>query len=80
VKKGTEEAKGEPVVMGITEVSLSRKSFLSAASFQHTTRVLINAAVRGMEDDLNGLMENVILGRLIPAGTGFNGQSKSQND
>jgi DNA-directed RNA polymerase subunit beta' len=63
--------------MGITEVSLSRKSFLSAASFQHTTRVLINAAVRGTEDDLAGLMENVILGRLIPAGTGFKGSPKA---
>jgi DNA-directed RNA polymerase subunit beta' len=77
-EKGGEEAKGEPIVMGITEVSLSRKSFLSAASFQHTTRVLINAAVRGMEDDLNGLMENVILGRLIPAGTGFAGSPKAK--
>jgi DNA-directed RNA polymerase subunit beta' len=74
---GGEEAKAEPVVMGITEVSLSRKSFLSAASFQHTTRVLINAAVRGTEDDLAGLMENVILGRLIPAGTGFKGSPKA---
>jgi len=70
------EAKAESVVMGITEVSLSRKSFLSAASFQHTTRVLINAAVRGNEDKLVGLMENVILGRLIPAGTGFIGSKK----
>lgn len=68
---GGEEAKAEPVVMGITEVSLTRKSFLSAASFQHTTRVLIDSAVRGKEDDLRGLMENVIIGRLIPAGTGF---------
>jgi DNA-directed RNA polymerase subunit beta' len=64
--------------MGITEVSLSRKSFLSAASFQHTTRVLINAAIRGVEDNLNGLMENVILGRLIPAGTGFKGSPKQK--
>jgi DNA-directed RNA polymerase subunit beta' len=70
------EAKTEPVVMGITEVSLSRKSFLSAASFQHTTRVLINSAIRGTEDELTGLMENVILGRLIPAGTGFKGSPK----
>ena len=64
--------------MGITEVSLSRKSFLSAASFQHTTRVLINAAVRGTQDQLIGLKENVILGRLIPAGTGFSGSSKAK--
>ena len=74
---GKLEAKAESVVMGITEVSLSRKSFLSAASFQHTTRVLINAAVRGTEDNLSGLMENVILGRLIPAGTGFPGSPKA---
>jgi DNA-directed RNA polymerase subunit beta' len=70
-KLGLEEAKAEASVMGITEVSLTRKSFLSAASFQHTTRVLIDSAVRGKEDDLKGLMENVIIGRLIPAGTGF---------
>lgn len=75
---GKEEAKADPVVMGITEVSLSRKSFLSAASFQHTTRVLINSAVRGTEDALSGLMENVILGRLIPAGTGFKGSPKAE--
>ena len=64
--------------MGITDVSLSRKSFLSAASFQHTTRVLINSAVRGSKDKLQGLMENVIIGRLIPAGTGFEGSPKEQ--
>ena len=60
----------EPVVMGITEASLARRSFLSAASFQHTNRVLINNAVRGSVDRLVGLKENVIIGRLIPAGTG----------
>ncbi len=75
---GGSGAKAEPVVMGITEVSLSRKSFLSAASFQHTTRVLINSAVRGSEDDLIGLMENVIIGRLIPAGSGFMGSPKQK--
>jgi DNA-directed RNA polymerase subunit beta' len=64
--------------MGITEVSLSRRSFLSAASFQHTTRVLIAAAIRGVDDRLVGLKENVILGRLIPAGTGFKGSPKHQ--
>jgi DNA-directed RNA polymerase subunit beta' len=73
---GKEEAKGDPVLMGITEVSLSRKSFLSAASFQHTTRVLIAAAIRGSRDNLVGLKENVIIGRLIPAGTGFPGSPK----
>jgi len=69
-------AKAERLVMGITETSLSRKSFLSAASFQHTTRVLIANSVRGAEDDLTGLMENVIIGRLVPAGSGFPGSPK----
>ncbi len=73
---GKDVAKGERLILGITETSLSRKSFLSAASFQNTTRVLINAAVRGSEDKLSGLMENVIIGRLIPAGTGFEGSQK----
>jgi DNA-directed RNA polymerase subunit beta' len=75
-EKGGEEAKTENVLMGITEVSLSRKSFLSAASFQHTTRVLIASAIRGVNDKLVGLKENVIIGRLIPAGTGFVGSEK----
>ncbi len=75
-EKGKEEAKADTIVMGITEVSISRRSFLSAASFQHTTRVLINAAVRGSKDYLFGLMENVIIGRLIPAGSGFKGSPK----
>lgn len=70
------EAKSEDLLMGITEVSLSRKSFLSAASFQHTTRVLIASAIRGGDDVLLGLKENVIIGRLIPAGTGFKGSPK----
>lgn len=77
-EKNTDEAKAEPVIMGITEVSLSRKSFLSAASFQHTTRVLINTAIRGNKDMLIGLKENVIIGRLIPAGTGFKGSPKAK--
>ena len=68
--KGKMVMKAEPVVMGITEASLARRSFLSAASFQHTNRVLINNAVRGSVDRLTGLKENVIIGRLIPAGTG----------
>jgi len=75
-KAGGAIAKAERLVMGITETSLSRKSFLSAASFQHTTRVLIGNAVRGAEDDLAGLMENVIIGRLVPAGSGFEGSPK----
>ncbi len=75
-ERGVDEAKAESVLMGITEVSLSRKSFLSAASFQHTTRILIAAAIRGVDDKLVGLKENVIIGRLIPAGTGFVGSQK----
>ena len=72
----TTEASADSVVMGITEVSLSRQSFLSAASFQHTTRIFISAAIRGTEDSLQGLKENVIIGRLIPAGTGYKGSPK----
>ncbi len=69
--KGGKEARGEAVVLGITETSLTTKSWLSAASFQNTNRTLINNAIRGGTDDLRGLKENVIIGRLIPAGTGF---------
>jgi len=61
----------EPVLLGITKASLATESFISAASFQETTRVLTEAAVRGMRDELRGLKENVIVGRLIPAGTGY---------
>jgi DNA-directed RNA polymerase subunit beta' len=64
-------AKGDSLVLGISEVSLTTSSWLSAASFQHTTRILIDAAVGGRVDNLRGLKENVIIGRLIPAGTGF---------
>jgi DNA-directed RNA polymerase subunit beta' len=60
-----------PVLLGITKASLATESFISAASFQETTRVLTEAAVRGLRDDLRGLKENVIVGRLIPAGTGY---------
>tara|TARA_Y100000031_G_scaffold101393_3_gene111212 strand:- start:937 stop:4527 length:3591 start_codon:yes stop_codon:yes gene_type:complete len=69
-KKG-EEAKSDILALGISEVSLTTASFLSAASFQHTTRILIKAAVKGARDELRGLKENVIIGRIIPAGTGF---------
>ncbi|MBP9782298.1 MAG: DNA-directed RNA polymerase subunit beta' [Candidatus Pacebacteria bacterium] len=65
------EAKGKHLVLGITDVALSTDSWLSSASFQNTTRVLITAATRGQVDELRGLKENVILGRLIPAGTGL---------
>ncbi len=64
-------AVGEQLVLGITKVALSTESFLSAASFMETARVLINASIAGKEDRLRGLKENVIIGRLIPAGTGF---------
>ncbi|MGD2032151.1 MAG: DNA-directed RNA polymerase subunit beta', partial [Gammaproteobacteria bacterium] len=68
---GRDLAKAEPVLLGITKASLATESFISAASFQETTRVLTEAAVKGTRDDLRGLKENVIVGRLIPAGTGF---------
>ncbi|MCC7197957.1 MAG: DNA-directed RNA polymerase subunit beta', partial [Gammaproteobacteria bacterium] len=71
VAEGKQPAKFEPQLLGITKASLQTDSFISAASFQETTRVLTDAAVRGIKDDLRGLKENVIVGRLIPAGTGF---------
>ncbi len=70
-KDGKIPASFEPVLLGITKASLATESFISAASFQETTRVLTDAAVRGIGDGLNGLKENVIVGRLIPAGTGL---------
>ena len=70
VKAGLEPAKGTPVLLGITKASLQTESFISAASFQETTRVLTEAAVSGKSDALLGLKENVIVGRLVPAGTG----------
>ena len=70
-KEGKIPAKWSPVLLGITKASLSTESFISAASFQETTRVLTEASVNGKRDDLRGLKENVIVGRLIPAGTGL---------
>jgi DNA-directed RNA polymerase subunit beta' len=70
VAMGLEPAKGEPILLGITKASLQTRSFISAASFQETTRVLTEASVQGKRDHLVGLKENVIVGRLIPAGTG----------
>ncbi len=64
-------ATARPVLMGITKASLETNSFLSAASFQETTRVLTDAAIRGKRDNLLGLKENVIIGKIIPAGTGM---------
>jgi DNA-directed RNA polymerase subunit beta' len=72
-KKSGKVATGETLLLGITKASLSTDSFLSAASFQETARVLIDAAITGRTDKLRGLKENVIIGRLIPAGTGFKG-------
>jgi len=70
-KEGGMPATWEPLLLGITKASLATESFISAASFQETTRVLTEASVRGAEDRLHGLKENVIVGRLIPAGTGL---------
>ncbi len=72
------QATSEELFLGITKVSLTTRSFLSAASFQETSRVLINAALTGKIDKLEGLKENVIIGRLIPAGTGFRKKSKDE--
>jgi len=71
IAAGGEPADGKPVLLGITKASLATESFLSAASFQETTRVLTEAAIKGKEDHLIGLKENVIIGKLIPAGTGL---------
>lgn len=69
--EGREEATGTRTLLGITKASLATDSFLSAASFQETTKVLTDAAVKGKVDPLVGLKENVIIGKLIPAGTGM---------
>jgi len=68
---GKQPAVAEPMLLGVTKASLSTESFISAASFQETTKVLTQAAISGKTDHLRGLKENVILGRLIPAGTGM---------
>lgn len=78
IADGKEPAKWEPVLLGITKASLSTESFISAASFQETTRVLTEASVSGKVDDLRGLKENVIVGRLIPAGTGLSYHTERQ--
>ena len=71
VGQGQTPAIAEPFLLGITKASLNTESFLSAASFQETTRVLTEASVQGKVDHLVGLKENVLMGRLVPAGTGF---------
>ncbi len=70
-EEGLKHAEGEPILLGITKASLATESFMSAASFQETTKVLAEAAIRGKVDHLRGLKENVIIGKLIPAGTGM---------
>ncbi len=79
-----EEAKGDQVILGISEVALTTTSFLSSVSFQHATRVLIETALKGGVDNLRGLKENVIIGRLIPAGTGlikgYNETAEAESD
>src|SRR5690606_6197404 len=68
--RGAQPAVGEAILLGITQAALSTESFISAASFQETTKVLTNASIRAKTDNLHGLKENVIVGHLIPAGTG----------
>jgi DNA-directed RNA polymerase subunit beta' len=70
-QRGGQVAVAEPLLLGVTKASLSTESFISAASFQETTRVLTQAAIEGKVDHLRGLKENVAMGRLIPAGTGY---------
>jgi DNA-directed RNA polymerase subunit beta' len=74
IKLGYEPAVGRSILQGITKASLQTESFFSAASFQETTKVLIEAALEGKEDRLEGLKESIIVGKLIPAGTGFHKQ------
>ncbi len=78
-KKGGKQAKAQELLLGISKVSLTTASWLSAASFQETAKVLIEAAVQGKEDKLRGLKENVIIGKLIPAGTGYRKDFGSKN-
>jgi DNA-directed RNA polymerase subunit beta' len=79
-RNGGEEARGKAILLGITKASLSTDSFISAASFQETTRVLTQAAVGGLVDRLKGLKENVIMGKLIPAGTGAKSYRHVEDD
>lgn len=80
LREGKQPAVGEPVLLGITKASLETESFLSAASFQETTRVLTDAAIKGKTDQLLGLKENVIIGKLIPAGTGMQRYRKIESE
>ena len=80
LKEGKRPAVGKPILLGITKASLETESFLSAASFQETTRILTDASIKGKIDNLRGLKENVIIGKLLPAGTGLRGPLKSPED
>jgi DNA-directed RNA polymerase subunit beta' len=80
VAAGGRPAIAEPLLLGITKASLSTDSFLSAASFQETTRVLTQASIFGRVDPLRGLKENILMGRLIPAGTGFSLYQRTSMD
>lgn len=77
-ENNTMPAKGRTAIMGTMEGSLNRQSFLTAASFQNTNRILVNASLKGQHDPLYGIMENTLIGRLIPAGTGFVGSQKNK--
>jgi len=70
-EQGKKPVKAERLLLGVSRVALSTDSFLSAASFQETSRILIDASLKGDKDELKGLKENVILGKLVPIGTGF---------
>jgi DNA-directed RNA polymerase subunit beta' len=78
IAHGGQPAVAEPMLLGITKASLSTESFISASSFQETTKVLTEAAICGKTDDLRGIKENVIMGRLIPAGTGLPAYTRLQ--
>lgn len=80
IAQGKKPASGRPILLGITKAALNTQSFLSSASFQHTINVLAQAAIEGKRDDLYGLKENVILGKLIPAGTGYHHYHKLVTD
>ena len=80
VKEGGQPAVAKPLLLGITRAALSIESFLSAASFQETTKVLTESAIAGKTDELRGLKENVVIGHLIPAGTGMRRYRKVKLD
>jgi DNA-directed RNA polymerase subunit beta' len=80
IARGGKPSRAEPVVLGLTKAALNTESFLAAASFQETTRVLTEAAIKGQRDELRGLKENVIIGKLIPVGTGFHTRTDLEDE